>query len=175
MRTTKTSSTKTMVDCLGKLRRELGSTRTERLAASSPIPIGCSESNDRPEMTRCNTSSLPSLTKKCRRPPNRLFQHLITTYASETNKTASMWRAVPDDYLGFQAARENQHDQDDHGPPDPLGAKVLRPVRRHPGTTSRGVAASGRQISPFKPTSTSTSGWQSCDCRNWPQRPNSGG
>ena len=32
MRTTKSGSTKTMIDCLGKLRRELGSTRPERLA-----------------------------------------------------------------------------------------------------------------------------------------------
>lgn len=31
-----------------------------------------------------------------------LFQHLVTTYASETNKTASIWRAIPDDLLGFR-------------------------------------------------------------------------
>jgi len=31
-----------------------------------------------------------------------LFQHLITTYASETNKTASMWRAIPDELLDYQ-------------------------------------------------------------------------
>ena len=31
-----------------------------------------------------------------------LFQHLVTTYASETNKTASMWRAIPDDLLDFK-------------------------------------------------------------------------
>ncbi|HZT82688.1 MAG TPA: DinB family protein [Gemmataceae bacterium] len=30
------------------------------------------------------------------------FQHLLTTYASETNKTASVWRAVPDDLLDFR-------------------------------------------------------------------------
>ncbi len=30
------------------------------------------------------------------------FQHLVTTYASETNKTASMWRAIPDDLLDYQ-------------------------------------------------------------------------
>jgi uncharacterized damage-inducible protein DinB len=30
------------------------------------------------------------------------FQHLLQTYASETNKTASVWRAVPDDLLDFQ-------------------------------------------------------------------------
>ena len=31
-----------------------------------------------------------------------LFQHLVSTYASETNKTASMWRAIPDDLLDFK-------------------------------------------------------------------------
>ena len=30
------------------------------------------------------------------------FQHVITTYASETNKTASIWRAVPDSLLDFK-------------------------------------------------------------------------
>src|SRR6476469_2550714 len=30
------------------------------------------------------------------------FQHLVATYASETNKTASMWRAIPDDLLDFK-------------------------------------------------------------------------
>jgi uncharacterized damage-inducible protein DinB len=30
------------------------------------------------------------------------FQHLIQTYASEANKTVSMWLAVPDDLLGFK-------------------------------------------------------------------------
>ena len=30
------------------------------------------------------------------------FQHLVTTYASETNKTAAMWRAVPDDLLDYK-------------------------------------------------------------------------
>lgn len=32
-----------------------------------------------------------------------LFQHLLTTYVSETNKTASMWRAVPDDLLDYRS------------------------------------------------------------------------
>src|SRR6516225_12397389 len=31
-----------------------------------------------------------------------VFQHVLTTYASETNKTASMWRAVPDTLLDFK-------------------------------------------------------------------------
>jgi hypothetical protein len=30
------------------------------------------------------------------------FQHVVTTYASETNKTASVWRAVPDALLDFK-------------------------------------------------------------------------
>jgi uncharacterized damage-inducible protein DinB len=30
------------------------------------------------------------------------FQHVVTTYASETNKTASVWRAVPDHLLDFK-------------------------------------------------------------------------
>jgi uncharacterized damage-inducible protein DinB len=30
------------------------------------------------------------------------FQYTLTTYASETNKTASMWRAVPDALLDFR-------------------------------------------------------------------------
>ena len=31
-----------------------------------------------------------------------VFQHVVTTYASETNKTASVWRAVPDALLDFK-------------------------------------------------------------------------
>ena len=30
------------------------------------------------------------------------FQHVVTTYASEANKTVSVWRAVPDDLLDFK-------------------------------------------------------------------------
>jgi uncharacterized damage-inducible protein DinB len=30
------------------------------------------------------------------------FQHILVTYASETNKTASVWRASPDDLLEFR-------------------------------------------------------------------------
>jgi uncharacterized damage-inducible protein DinB len=31
-----------------------------------------------------------------------VFQHLLQTYASETNKTVSMWRAIPDAILEFK-------------------------------------------------------------------------
>src|SRR5471030_1907132 len=30
------------------------------------------------------------------------FQHVVQTYASETNKMVSMWRAVPDNLLDFK-------------------------------------------------------------------------
>jgi uncharacterized damage-inducible protein DinB len=33
---------------------------------------------------------------------NPLFQHLLDTYVSETNKLASVWQEVRDDQLGFQ-------------------------------------------------------------------------
>jgi uncharacterized damage-inducible protein DinB len=36
------------------------------------------------------------------RAANPLFQHLVETYTSETNKTASMWRAIPDHLLDFK-------------------------------------------------------------------------
>src|SRR4051812_49587593 len=31
-----------------------------------------------------------------------LFQHVVMTYASETNKTVSLWRAIPDDLLDYK-------------------------------------------------------------------------
>ena len=31
-----------------------------------------------------------------------VFQHLLTTYTSEANKTVGVWRAVPDDKLDFK-------------------------------------------------------------------------
>ena len=31
-----------------------------------------------------------------------VFQHVLTTYASEANKTVGVWRAVPDDLLDFK-------------------------------------------------------------------------
>ncbi|MBV8608688.1 MAG: hypothetical protein JO034_14660, partial [Singulisphaera sp.] len=31
-----------------------------------------------------------------------VFQHVVTTYASEANKTVGMWRAVPDGLLDFK-------------------------------------------------------------------------
>jgi uncharacterized damage-inducible protein DinB len=31
-----------------------------------------------------------------------VFQHVVTTYASETNKTVSVWRAIPDNQMEFK-------------------------------------------------------------------------
>jgi hypothetical protein len=31
-----------------------------------------------------------------------VFQHVVTTYTSEANKTVSVWQAVPDDLLDFK-------------------------------------------------------------------------
>jgi len=31
-----------------------------------------------------------------------LFQHIVTTYASEANKTVSMWQAIPEECLDFK-------------------------------------------------------------------------
>ena len=34
-----------------------------------------------------------------------IFQHVLQTYASETNKTVSMWRAVPDIVITLNGTR----------------------------------------------------------------------
>src|SRR5262245_28459861 len=44
----------------------------------------------------------PSPTPTYPRPSKPVFQHVVTTYASEANKTASVWRAVPDGLLDFK-------------------------------------------------------------------------
>ncbi len=51
-----------------------------------------------------------------------VFQHVPTTYASETNKTASVWRAVPDDLLDFRP----------HEKTNPIRAVVHRFLRLKP-------------------------------------------
>ena len=37
-----------------------------------------------------------------------VFQHAVTTYVSESNKTVSMWRAVPDELLDFKPHEKTQ-------------------------------------------------------------------
>ena len=36
-----------------------------------------------------------------------LFQHVVATYASETNKTASMWKAIPEGLMAFKPHPRN--------------------------------------------------------------------
>ena len=45
-----------------------------------------------------------------------IFQHVLTTYASETNKTVSVWRAVPDG-LPFSVAGSRKEGRADPGIP----------------------------------------------------------
>jgi hypothetical protein len=55
------------------------------------------------------------------------FQHVLQTYASETNKTASVWRAVPDDLLDFRRFEWvlPGHGQRVHLPANEMRAQVL--------------------------------------------------
>ena len=79
-----------------------------------------------------------------------VFQHVVTTYASETNKTVSMWRAVPDDLLG------QIHHQGLERLTKPLEAGIARPghllVRRFARraqqhrVAGRGVAVDGDRV-----------------------------
>ena len=105
---------------------------------------------------------------------NRLFQHLVTSYASETNKTVSMWKAVPENCLDFRPHEKTN---------------TTRTIMVHQILSERRFFANlsalrNRPLKdccllatnrPCKPTSTSTFGWQNSDCHSWPQRPKSGG
>ena len=103
-----------------------------------------------------------------------LFQHLVTTYASETNKTASMWRAIPDDLLDFKP----------HEKVNTIRAILVHQIlseRRffaqfvgtgsHPSRNCFRLAISHRS----KPTWTGTSRWRSGGCLSLPRRPPNGG
>ena len=103
-----------------------------------------------------------------------LFQHLVTTYASETNKTASMWRAIPDDLLDFKP-----HEK----------VNTIRAILVHQILSERRFFAQfvGIQEPPVeellppgdqprcKPTWTDTSPWRRGGCLNSPRRAPSGG
>ena len=87
-----------------------------------------------------------------------VFQHVVTTYASEANKTVSMWRAVPDDSARLQAAREDEPDPHHPGPPASLRAPLLRSVRRHARSRPSKNSCRPARSRPCRRTSTSTSG-----------------
>ncbi|MGD0040576.1 MAG: hypothetical protein ABSE84_09240 [Isosphaeraceae bacterium] len=103
-----------------------------------------------------------------------LFQHLVVTYVSETNKTASMWRAIPDDLLDFKP-----HEK----------VNTIRAILVHQILSERRFFAQlvGTEEPPVeellppaisprcKPTWTSTSCWRNGDCLNLPKQVPSGG
>ncbi len=53
-------------------------------------------------MTTCNIPSLPSPIPRSLAPPTRLFQHLLDTYASETNKVIAVWQCFEPADLDFR-------------------------------------------------------------------------
>src|SRR5215467_8696915 len=98
------------------------------------------------------------------------FQHVITTYASETNKTASVWRAVPDDLLDFKP----------HEKTNPVRTIMVHQFLSEPAFSTSSWARKNRPsrncflsaISrPSAPTSTSTFGWRRGGCRSWRRVP----
>ncbi len=103
-----------------------------------------------------------------------VFQHVVTTYASETNKTVSMWRAVPEEFLDFKPHEKTN---------------TIRTIMVHQilserrffaqfvGTQDRLPRSCCLRVTNHscKPTSTSMSGWRNSGCPSWPQGPRSGG
>src|SRR5262249_61978972 len=56
------------------------------------------------------------------------FRHAVATYASETNKTASVWRAVPHDRLDFKPHGRGDTVPPPPPPPLPSGRRGFFPV-----------------------------------------------
>ena len=99
-----------------------------------------------------------------------LFQHVVATYASETNKTISMWRVVPDNVLDFKPQEKTN---------------TIRTIMVHQILSERRFFAQfvgteeppveellpeGEKPLTLRPISKSTSGWRKGDCRNSPRR-----
>ena len=74
-----------------------------------------------------------------------VFQHVVTTYASEANKTVERVAGGAGRPARLQAAREDEHDPHHPGPPASLRAPLLRSVRRHRGAARRRTPASRRE------------------------------
>ena len=101
------------------------------------------------------------------------FRHLLDTYASETNKTASVWRAVPDDRLDYrphdrvnpvrailehQLLSERRFFAQFVGTQEPPAAEVLPPGDRPPvaAYVDRYVELCRRRLPQF---AAGTAGW----------------
>ena len=74
-----------------------------------------------------------------------VFQHVVTTYASEANKTVEHVAGGAGRPARLQAAREDEPDPHDPGPPASLRAPLLRSVRRHRGAARRRTAPARRE------------------------------
>ena len=94
------------------------------------------------------------------------FQHVVQTYASETNKTVSMWRAVPDNLLDFKP----------HEKTNPIRTIMVHQLLSERRFFAQFVGTEEPPVEELlpagdKPTvgdiSRSTSGWRRDGCRNW--------
>ena len=86
------------------LRRALDP-RTGDSGRSSGIYSGsciCSDMRQRGRRCRCTTTTSSSPPPRFPRARLPLLQHLVETYASETNKTAAVWSELADDQLEFR-------------------------------------------------------------------------
>ena len=90
-----------------------------------------------------------------------VFQHVVTTYASETNKTVSMWRAVPDDLLDFKPHEKTN-------PFRTILVHQLLSERRFFGQFVGTQEPPFEELLPYKPISTSIYGSSGEGFRNWP-------
>ena len=69
------------------------------------------------------------------------LQHVLDTYASETNKVAAVWRGFTDADLGLPAASALEHGRRHPEAPAAVGAALLRRVPRIAGAARRGRPA----------------------------------
>ena len=83
-----------------------------------------------------------------------VFQHVVTYYVSEANRTVTVWRAVPDDLLDFKP----------HEKTNPSGASLLNlsAPRSRPSRNCFRLAISQS----LRPTSRTTSGSRSGELTN---------
>ena len=67
------------------------------------------------------------------------FQHMLDTYASETNKVVSVWREFGDEDLAFRPHRALDDGRRHPEASAALGATILRRVHRLAGAGAGGV------------------------------------
>jgi hypothetical protein len=102
------------------------------------------------------------------------FQHVLTIYASEANKTVGVWRAVPDAL----------HDFKPHEKTNPIRTILVHQLLSERRFFAQFVGTEEPPVEELLPpgesrssrrTSTSTSGWRTGGCHSWPRAPPPGG